>query len=84
MIQIKPVEIPDKGIGTFFEIIALNFPMNPQQVSFYWELYTNLEKENCVMNGNLYMSQTVYEGWTNDDNYVINWALSELNFEAQK
>ena len=87
MIKIQDVVIPTKGTAKYFNIIALNFPMNPTSVSFYWQIYSeaqNEEGENIpgqsLMDGNLTMDQTEYSGWGSDDNYVNEWATEKLKF----
>lgn len=87
MIKIEDVVVPTKGTAKYFNIIALNFPMNPTSVSFYWQILSETQDEEgenipgiSLMDGNLTMDQTTYEGWGSDDNYVNVWACNELNF----
>ena len=87
MIKIQDVVVPTKGTAKYFNIIALNFPMNPTSVSFYWQIYSeaqNEEGENIpgqsLMDGNLTMDQATYNGWGSDDNYVNEWATEKLGF----
>jgi hypothetical protein len=90
MIKIQDEIVPTKGIGKYFEIQALNFPMNPASVSFYWQLFNEETVQNgeetvtgrgvCVLDGNLFMDKTTYAAWASDDNYVIDWALEKLGF----
>jgi hypothetical protein len=92
MIKIEDVVIPTKGTAKYFNIIALNFPMNPSSVTFYWQILSEVEETveevvtlksgNSLMDGNLVMTQAEYAAWGDDDTYVINWALSELGFVA--
>lgn len=87
MTEIKPVPVPTKGIGHYFDIIALNFPMDPQSVTFYWQVFMQVTLEDktlgsgqCILDGNLTMDQATYAGWGNNDSYVIDWACNELGF----
>ena len=90
MIKIQDEVVPTKGIGKYFQIQALNFPMNPASVSFYWQLFNEETIQNgeesvtgpgtCVLDGNLFMDKTTYTSWASDDNYVIDWALEKLGF----
>jgi hypothetical protein len=89
MIKIQDEIVPTKGIGKYFQIQALNFPMNPTSVSFYWQLFSEITTEeeipqtkpgSSVLDGNLSMNETEYASWASDDNYVIDWALNELGF----
>jgi hypothetical protein len=34
MTTIETINVPTKGEGNLFQLTALNFPMNPQSVSF--------------------------------------------------
>lgn len=90
MIKIEDIVVPTKGTAKYFNIIALNFPMNPTSVSFYWqilsEVETSMEGETILspgpslMDGNLVMDQATYDNWGSDDSYVTTWACNELNF----
>jgi hypothetical protein len=90
MIKIQDEIVPTKGIGKYFEIQALNFPMNPTSVSFYWQVFNEETIQNgeetvtgrgvCILDGNLFMTKTEYSSWASDDNYVIDWALGKLGF----
>jgi hypothetical protein len=87
MVKIEDVVIPTKGTAKYFNIIALNFPMNPSSVSFYWQLLSETQDEAgasipgiTLMDGNLTMDQTTYNGWGSDDNYVNEWATQQLGF----
>jgi hypothetical protein len=85
MTQIQPISVPTKGEGTIFQISALNFPMNPTSVVFYWQVLsveTIEDKDNytSVLEGNLSMDSETYAQWNNDDNFVIQWACNLLNF----
>lgn len=87
MIKIEDVIVPTKGTAKYFNIIALNFPMNPTSVSFYWQICSEVENEEGVktpgaalMDGNLTMDQATYDNWGSDDSYVTTWACNELNF----
>jgi hypothetical protein len=31
-----------------------------------------------LLDGNIYMDQTTYDGWGNDDDYAINWGLNQV------
>jgi hypothetical protein len=81
MTQIQPIIVPTKGEGTIFQISALNFPMNPTSVTFYWQVLSVQDDTfNSVLEGNLSMDAETYSQWNNDDNFVINWACNLLNF----
>lgn len=87
MTEIQPVTVPTKGVGKYFDIIALNFPMDPQSVTFYWQVFSEVTDEKgdkiigqCILDGNLTMDQQTYAGWGENDQYVINWACNELGF----
>lgn len=87
MTLIQPETVPTKGVGKYFNLVALNFPMNPSSVSFYWQLFTEAENEeqesipgSCILDGNLSMDQETYAEWGTNDEYPINWALNQLGF----
>ena len=89
MIKIQDEIVPTKGIGKYFQIHALNFPMNPTSVTFYWQLFSEITTEEeipqakpgaSILDGNLTMTETEYASWASDDNYVIDWALEKLGF----
>ena len=87
MIKIEDIVVPTKGTAKYFNIIALNFPMNPTSVSFYWQICSEVENEEGVktpgtplMDGNLTMDQETYANWGSDDSYVTTWACNQLNF----
>lgn len=90
MIKIEDVIVPTKGTAKYFNVIALNFPMNPQSVSFYWQILTEVEEPvdevitykpgTSLMDGNLVMPKEVYDLWADDDSYVLDWAIAELGF----
>lgn len=78
MTTIQPITVPTKGIGTEFQISALNFPMNPTSVSFYWQVFT--EENTPILEGNLTMDQETYLQWGSNDSFVIDWACNLLGF----
>jgi len=87
MIKIQDIIVPTKGTAKYFNIIALNFPMNPTSVTFYWQIFSEAEDEEgvkvpgaSVMDGNLTMDQATYLNWGSDDSFVTDWACNELNF----
>ena len=90
MIKILDVIVPTKGTAKYFNIIALNFPMNPTSVTFYWQIFSEVEETedelvvskpgSSLMDGNLVMNAEQYALWSTDDSYVTNWALAELGF----
>ena len=90
MIKIQDVVVPTKGTAKYFNIIALNFPMNPTSVTFYWQIFSEVEETedelvvskpgSSLMDGNLVMNAEQYALWSTDDSYVTNWALVELGF----
>jgi hypothetical protein len=86
MIKIQDIIVPTKGTAKYFNIIALNFPMNPTSVTFYWQIFSETEDEDGVkipgtplMDGNLTMDQETYANWGSDDSYVTNWACNKLD-----
>jgi len=91
MIKIEDVVVPTKGTAKYFNLLALNFPPNPNNVSFYWSIHeevTSAQGETpestspgkVVLEGNVNMNSEVYSNWGTDDEYVIDWALNELGF----
>ena len=92
MIKIEDIVVPTKGTAKYFNIIALNFPMNPTSVSFYWQILSEVSEQTeldeqptlkpgtCLMDGNLTMDQETYNDWGSDDSYVTTWACNQLNF----
>jgi hypothetical protein len=92
MIKIEDVIVPTKGTAKYFNITALNFPMNPSSVTFYWQILSEVEQiedelvtnkpGSSLIDGNIVMTQEEYSAWGDDDTYVINWALAKLGFVA--
>lgn len=86
MTTIQPIIVPTKGEGNLFQLTALNFPMNPQSVIFYWQVFTSeiienvLTPTNCIIDGNLTMDADTYSQWGNNDEFCIQWACNLLNF----
>jgi hypothetical protein len=93
MIKIQDVIVPTKGTAKYFNIFALNFPMNPTSVTFYWQILSQVSEPGeqsdeqptltvgvPLMDGNLTMDKTTYNSWNNDDNFVIDWAIAQLGF----
>jgi hypothetical protein len=92
MIKIEDVVVPTKGTAKYFNLLVLNFPPNPTNVSFYWSIHEEVlipaegetpEKSSSgkvVLEGNLNMDSETYANWGTDDEYVIDWALNELGF----
>jgi hypothetical protein len=87
MIKIQDIIVPTKGTAKYFNILALNFPMNPSSVTFYWQILSEAEDEDGVkipstplMDGNLTMNQEEYSAWGSDDSYVTDWACNKLDF----
>ncbi len=63
MIKIQDVIVPTKGTAKYFNIIALNFPMNPTSVTFYWQIFSETQNEeqepipgSSLMDGNIVMT----------------------------
>jgi hypothetical protein len=95
MIKIQDVVVPTKGTAKYFNLLALNFPPNPTSVSFYWSIHEEVvipaegetpEKSSpgkVVLEGNLNMDSETYANWGTDDEYVIDWALNELEFTKE-
>jgi|LakMenE01Jun11ns_1017448.scaffolds.fasta_scaffold9166213_2 hypothetical protein len=81
MVKIEQVIVPTKQAGEYLNIVALNFPMNPDQVEFYWQLLTDDTSGICVLDGKLLMNKQTYDGWNSDDSYVVNWACNLLGFK---
>jgi len=81
MTTIQPIIVPTKGEGTMFQISALNFPMNPSSVTFYWQvLSVTDETYTSVLEGNLTMDAETYAQWGSNDSFVIDWACNLLGF----
>jgi hypothetical protein len=86
MIKIQPESVPTKGEGVYFNLLALNFPMNPTSVSFYWQLFTEqvVEEQSVpgvsILDGNLTMDQETYSNWGSNDDYCYDWACDLLGF----
>lgn len=86
--KIEPVQVPTKGEAHYFMVRALSFDVTPTDgISTYWAIFGettdeegNVSVGQMLLEGNLSMSQEVYDGWGEDDTYVIDWALNELNF----
>jgi hypothetical protein len=87
MTEIQPIIVPTKGTGVYFNLLALNFPMDPSSVTFYWSVQSQVTNESeetspgpIILDGNITMDAEVYAGWGTDDEYAIDWALNELGF----
>lgn len=86
MTEIQPITVPTKGTGVYFDLLALNFPMDPSSVTFYWSVYSQVINDgepsqgSVVIDGNLAMDSETYAGWGTDDEYAIDWALDQLGF----
>ena len=92
MIKIQDIVVPTKGTAKYFKLLVLNFSPNPTSVSLYWSIHEETTQEmpegiqtlyaagRLLLEGNLQMSQSVYDNWGTDDEYVIDWALNELGF----
>ena len=86
MTRIESITVPTKGIGDFFQLTALNFPMNPQSVTFYWQVFASelidevLTPTKCLLDGNLTMDSETYSQWGNNDTFCIQWACEQLGF----
>jgi len=92
MIKIQDVVVPTKGTAKYFNLLVLNFPPNPTNVSFYWSIHEEaitpaqgdspevISLGKVVLDGNLTMTGEVYANWGEDDQYIIDWALNELGF----
>jgi hypothetical protein len=78
-IEIQPVIVPTKGTGTQFYLHCLTFEMFPSAVTFYWQVQTN--NGDTVLDGNISMDEQTYSGWSNDDNYAIDWALNVIGLQ---
>jgi len=78
MTKIEPIIVPTKGEGNLFVISALSFVMNPENVTFFWQVLD--KNEFPIIEGNIAMDCQTYSQWNNDDNFVINWACKMLNF----
>lgn len=88
-VEIQPIVVPTKGTGKYFALQANSFPMFPSSVAFYWQVFAEQLTENSdgtetsqpgqmLLDGNIYMDQTTYDGWGNDDDYAINWGLNQV------
>ena len=78
MTNIQPIQNPTNGDGNLFQIQALNFPMNPISVTFYWQVLN--EELATLLDGNLTMDADTYNQWSNNDEFVIQWACDLLGF----
>lgn len=88
-VHIEPVTVPIKGEGTFMEVRSNGFPLNPSGVSWYYAIRKAQVVEQdgvsvsvpgeVVLEGNLYMDRPTYDLWSDDDNYVFEWAAGVLN-----
>jgi len=96
MIKILPVEIPTKGIAKYFNLRCLQIDLKKSSEaapSFYWELrkavpYAIAEVQieivgETLLEGNLHMTSEEYSLWSNDDSYVIDWALDKLGLTEE-
>ena len=82
MIKIQPIIVPTKGEGNTFVIGAMNFLMNPENVTFFWQI-TN-DNFEIILEGYITMNSETYSQWNDDDNFVVNWALNELNLQRDE
>jgi len=86
MTRIQIIHVPTKGNGEFFSLMALNFPMNPSSVTFYWQVYNaqlieeTIQPNQCILDGNLTMDGETYSQWGNNDQFCIEWACEQLGF----
>ena len=96
MIPIKPIEIPTKGIGKYFDIDCIRIKIKSDSQStptFVWSVMTEVVEEpseadeqvvkypgETILQGNIQMTLEEYAMWSNDDNYVIDWGLEKLGF----
>jgi hypothetical protein len=91
MIKIQDVVVPTKGTAKYFNLLALNFSPNPSSVTFYWSILSEVENTDeagvvtyssgaTLLDGNLTMDQATYANWGTSDDYVVDWALAQLNF----
>ena len=86
MTTIQTITVPTKGNGNLFELTALNFPMNPNSVTFYWQVFASeiiedvLTPTTCIIDGNITMDADTYSQWGNNDEFCIQWACNLLNF----
>lgn len=81
MIEIQPITIPTKGTGNLFSIRVIGYVLGDAFATFYWAV-NHEDGENLIpiIDGNLTMTSPELDNWGTDDNYVIDWALNELNF----
>lgn len=86
MIKIQDVVVPTRGTGKYFQIKLINLNIPGTDATFYWNVLSEIFTEEqsvpggILLEGNLHMPQDIYDQWGTDDNYVIDWALNELNF----
>lgn len=91
--KIQDVTVPTKGIGKYFFIKLINLELPGVTPVFYWDVRTEKVEQgsesdeqptkipgDSVLEGNLTMTQEEYDLWGTDDQYVIDWALQQLNF----
>lgn len=76
--EIQPVTIPTKGIGIYFFIRVVTYVLGATEAMFYWAVKN--QDDVIIIEGNVTMTSPELDNWGTDDNYVIDWALNELNF----
>ena len=93
MVKIKDINIPTKGVGKYFFIRVINLELPNNTPTFYWQVMTEIADISeadeqptyipgiQVLEGNLSMTESEYALWGTDDNYVVDWALNQLNFQ---
>lgn len=65
------------GTATDLEVSVVGFAMGATAAQFRWILKDSTGK--LVSNGLLLMTGSTFANWGADDNYVVQWAATELN-----
>jgi hypothetical protein len=76
-IQINPVTIPLKGVGTQIFVRTMAEGINNTTGMIYWQLLT--EEGSQLMDGNIPLSVEQVAEWGDSMDYIENIVLSELN-----
>lgn len=81
IIDIQPVTVPTKGTGNQFTIQVVSYGLGSNEATFYWNVgYIVDNFYYQILEGNLTMKSPEFDQWGTDDEYVVNWALNQLNF----
>lgn len=76
MIEIQDYPWND-DIGKYLSLRIMTFEPNPANgVHLYWSIY-NADNQ-MFKDGNLHFDKELYDAWGDDDNYLIDWVLEQL------